>query len=115
MSGERLRIPGDKLCLTAAELVTVAFACAEWDAVYCCEALKPGFINRIQLAKKTAGNIIDDLVTIANAIKERSLKDLLCRVPAPFKCSAPGRNGLPYEMSGAASGRNQRLFMQGKE
>jgi hypothetical protein len=59
MKDDRLRVPVDEAYLAAIGMATYCFARMEWDAVYCGEKLKPGFVYTV--AAKTAGMIAKDI------------------------------------------------------
>ena len=45
MKDDRLRIPVAADYAAAIGLAAYVFACLEWDAVWCCERIKPDYIR----------------------------------------------------------------------
>lgn len=66
MENDRLRIHVDAPYAEALGRASIVFASAEWMAVYCCEKMQANYVQK--LAKKTAGNIADDLNRLAGKL-----------------------------------------------
>lgn len=85
MTDERYRIPQDEVYFQAVGLAAVAFARLEWDAVWCCERLKPGYITTVESGKKTAGVIAEDLKKLFSRISNSNLRAKLTPMAVEFK------------------------------
>jgi hypothetical protein len=83
----------------------------EWDAIYCCERLAPGYIGK--LGKKTAGNIGTDLDHKAR--KRPQIWQHLEKPAAEFSRLVVVRNQLMHGTPGSLSpdAKGQLLFRAG--
>jgi hypothetical protein len=115
MTDERLRIPIDAPYLHALGLAMVAFARLEWNASYCCERLKPGYIATIEPQRKTAGKIARDLVEMVAALSDPVLQAAMAEPADELKALVEDRNGLLHGKPATASNGDQRLFRGGEE
>ncbi len=115
MTDERYRIPQDEVYFQAVGLAAVAFARLEWDAVWCCERLKPGYITTVERRKKTAGVIAEDLKKLFLRISNSNLRAKLTPIAVEFKEIVQERNGLLHGKPGTASNGDQRLFRGASE
>lgn len=113
MKDDRLRVPIDDPYLHAVGLAMVCFARLEWDAVYCCEKMQPGYINTV--GGKTAGQIANDLVALTAAHPNAAIVASLGPPAAAFKRLVGMRNGLIHANPGTAPNGDQRLFRHGTE
>jgi hypothetical protein len=115
MSNDRLRIPQDAEYFQAVGLAAVAFARLEWDSVWCCERLEPGFINTIESQKKSAGIIANDLKKLFSRVSDASFKSRIAPFADEFEAIVRERNGLMHGKPGTAANGDQRLFRHSLE
>ncbi|WP_414446783.1 hypothetical protein AB4851_08325 [Burkholderia sp. 22PA0099] len=115
MSDDRKRVPQNAEYFQAVGLATIAFARLEWDAVWCCERLDPGYINRIEPDRKTAGRIAGDLENYFARIVDDALKEKSVPLALEFGAVTRERNGLMHGKPGTAENGDQRLFRNGDE
>ena len=115
MADDRLRIPQDPVYFHAIGLAAVAFARLEWDAVWCCERLKDGYINTIEPGRKTAGDIGKDLANLFARISDAELRARTVQLAIEFLAIVKDRNGLLHGKPGTAPNGDQRLFRHGTE
>lgn len=115
MDNDRFRVPPDKDYFHAIGLATVAFARLEWDAVWCCERLEPGYINSIEPRRKTAGIIANDLAILFSRVSDIALASKLTPFAVEFVEVVKERNGLMHGKPGTAPSGDQRLFRHGLE
>jgi len=110
MKDDRLRVPIDEPYLYSVGLATICFARLEWDAVWCCEKLQPGYVQTIGTEKKTAGRIATDLINLAAAHSDAAIKASLGHAAAEFKRLVGRRNDLLHANPSTAAGGDQRLI-----
>jgi hypothetical protein len=115
MSDERKLTPQDADYFQAIGLAVVAFARAEWNAVWCCERLRPGYINSIEPKRKTAGDIAGDLTKLFTRIVDSQLRLKAVPFAEEFRLLALERNGLLHGKPGSNDAKQQRLFRHGDE
>lgn len=113
MSDDRLRVTLDAPYANALGVAMFCFARCEWDAVWCCERLQPGFIATIEPKKKTAGTIAKDLLRLADSIPDNDLRFHCHEVAKEFDSLVLERNGLLHGKPGTAKDGAQRLFRHG--
>lgn len=113
MKDDRLRVPIDAPYLSALGLATICFARLEWDAVWCCEKIQPGYTNTV--GAKTAGQIANDLVALAASHSDPVIVASLGAAAAEFKRLVGVRNDLVHANPGTSTGGEQRLFRRGTE
>jgi hypothetical protein len=73
MNGDCMRISIDDAYVEALGWITYAFALLEWNAISCCARVEPKCVHtpgRAKSRKRTAGEIAEDLVTLANTTIE---------------------------------------------
>jgi hypothetical protein len=109
MKDDRLRVPVEKAYVEALGLATFAFARLEWDAVWCCERMKPGYINNLK--RKTAGTIAKNLVNYAG---QHPYVDEILGPSQEFKRLVKIRNALLHAKPGTWEGGEQYLFDEGQ-
>ena len=107
---DRLRIPQDDEYFKAVGLAAIAFARLEWDAVWCCEKLNPGYINSIEPERKTAGVIGRDLWRFFSQVSDMALRLRIEPHAAEFLAVVDQRNALLHGKPGTAPNGDQRLF-----
>jgi hypothetical protein len=111
MKDDRLGVPIDEPYIEALGRATYVFATLEWAAVWCCERMEAGYIQKLR--KKTAGLIADDLVRLAETLPRAQIR-MDCLGPAnEFKHLVDIRNGIFHGKPGTASTGEQRLFKDG--
>lgn len=113
MSDDRLRVPTDAPYLHAIGLAMICFARLEWDAVWCSEKMRPGYIRTI--GKKTAGRIADDLIKYAGTHTDPSVATSLGNAAAEFRRLVIVRNEIMHAKPGTSPTGKQRLFRNGTE
>ncbi len=87
------------------------FATLEWNAVWCCERILPGYIRA--LSERTAGRIAEKFVELASTLPAGPDKDECCLAAEEFKQLVKQRNALLHAKPGTAPGGEQRLFRRG--
>ena len=112
---DRLRIPQDGEYFKAIGMAAIAFARLEWDAVWCCERLQPGYINTIEVQKKTAGKIGNDLRTLFSRVADVAFRSRIEPFADEFREVVEQRNQLLHGKPGTAPNGDQRLFSGGFE
>lgn len=113
MKDERLRVPIDDAYLHAVGLATICFARLEWNAAWCCEKMQAGYLNTV--GTKTAGQIANDLVTLAGVHPDPTVVASLGPLAAEYKRLVGKRNDLVHSNLGTATNGDQRLFRKGQE
>ena len=91
----------------------ICFARLEWDAVWCCEKMKTGYLHTV--GTKTAGHIANDLVALTLAHADPRIVASLGPLAAEFKRLVSKRNDLVHGNPATASNGDQRLFRNGVE
>jgi hypothetical protein len=113
MKDDRLRVTFDAPYAHALGLAAFCWARCEWDAVWSCERLKPGYVGTIEAEKKTAGQIAKDLIAMIQNLADPQMR-AICMGPAKeFKRLVDERNGLVHGKPGTAENGDQRLFRHG--
>lgn len=115
MNDDRLLIPHDPDYFHAIGLATIAFARLEWNAVWCCERLQPGYIATIESKKKTAGIIGRDLNRLFGRIDDSPLRSKIGPLAREFESVVLDRNGLLHGKPITSPTGDQRLFRNGSE
>lgn len=113
MTDERFLLPIDTPYLEAVGLAVFCFARLEWDAVWCCEKIQPGYIHTV--GTKTAGQIANGLVQLAANYSDVAIQASLGLAATQFKGHTKRRNDLMHGNPGTASSGDQRLFRNGRE
>ncbi len=112
MKNDRNRIPVEERYVEALGRATYVFATLEWNAVWCCERIKPGYVAK--LGRKTAGDVARDLISRLSRIGDVTVRQA-CNGPAhEFHRLVKVRNALLHGKPGTADDNAQRLFDQGK-
>jgi hypothetical protein len=104
---DRLRVQVAPAYVAALGLATYAFSLLEWNAVWCCERLEAGSIDRI--AERTAGNIARNFKRLAEANGSEELIAAAQR----FDDLVQRRKGLLHGKPGTDGDGSQRLFRNG--
>jgi hypothetical protein len=122
MQDFRLRIPGDPEYFHALGLAVTAFARLEWDAVWVCEQLQPGYLttieekweeNRRVQRGKTAGVIAEELRALAGRVLSVEIRGRLVPLAEEFSALVKQRNGLLHGNPGTGPGGEQMMFRHG--
>lgn len=108
MIDDRLRVSVAADYVVALGRATYVFATLEWDAVWCCERLKPGFIDKLK--KETAGDIANALTKYVSQVHDESLKQACIGPAKKFKQLVCTRNELVHAKPGTSSDNAQCLF-----
>src|SRR4051812_13110543 len=116
MKDDRFRVPVEDDYVAAIGRAAYIFAGLEWNAVWCCDCLRAGYVNTV--TRKAAGNIACDLLCeFKNST--RITDPVLCteciNAGTEFKRLVKVRNDLLHAKPGTAPGlgRDQRLFRNG--
>jgi hypothetical protein len=88
------------------------FAVLEWNAVWCCERIKPGYIRALK--KKTAGTIANDLVALTAKHPDPAVQAAARGPVQEFRRLVDIRNSLLHGKPGTAANGEQRLFQAGE-
>ena len=107
MKDDRLRVPVEPTYVAVLGLAAYEFASLEWNAVWCCERLEPGCIDRI--AERTARNIAKYFIRLAEANGNAETISAACR----FDALVQRRNELLHGKPGTDKDGEQRLFRSG--
>jgi len=113
MADERLLVPIDEPYLHAVGLAAICFARLEWDAVWCCEKLQPGYIPTIKAERKTAGRIAQDLIDLAARHPDETVNASLSEAASEFKRLTGRRNDLLHANLATSPEDEQRLVRDG--
>jgi hypothetical protein len=108
MKDDRLRVQLESAYAEAIGRAVFIFARLEWDAVWICEKLNPGYINN--LGTKTAGLIANDLIRLTIALPNGTEFAPHC---VEFKRLVDIRNKLLHGKPGTAVNGDQNLFDRG--
>lgn len=114
MKGDRLRVPVEDAYVAALGRAAYVFSSAEWNAVYCCEKLETGFVQKA--AKLTAGQIADKLLSLMKK-RPATVPDWqrCIDAAAEFKRLTGRRNDLMHANPGTAPNGEQQLFRHGAQ
>jgi hypothetical protein len=114
MKGDRLRVPVEDAYVTALGRAAYVFSSVEWNAVYCCEKLETGFVQKA--VKLTAGQIADKLLSLMKKRPARAVDWQRCvDAAAEFKRLTRRRNDLMHANPGTAPNGEQQLFRHGAQ
>jgi hypothetical protein len=108
----RPRIPVEPAYTEALGLAVYAFARLEWNAVWCCERLKPNYVRT--LGRKTAGKIGENLQLYAKTIADQPLQADCASAADEFMQMVKLRNAIVHGKPGTAPYGDQRLFNKGQ-
>lgn len=113
MKDDRLRVPIDGPYLHAVGLAMICFARLEWQAVWCSEKIRPGYIRSVR--RKTAGQIAHDLIAHSDNHSDPAVACSLGQAAAEFKRLVDVRNDIMHASLGTSPAGEQRLFRDGME
>jgi hypothetical protein len=111
VKNDRLRVSIDEAFLSSLGLATLCFARLEWDAVWCCEKIEPGYIDTV--TQKTAGQIANDLIEKVSQIPDEILQQHLRADAESFQGLVRRRNDLVHAKPCTAPTGEQRLARDG--
>ena len=111
MRDDRLRIAVDDAYVAAFGRATCIFAVLEWNAVWCCERMRPGHVRALK--RKTAGVIADDLDRLSHRRHDPVLRAACVKSATEFERLVDVRNAIIHGKPGTAPGGEQRLFRDG--
>jgi len=109
VGNNRFGIAQDAAYLHAVGLATMAFARLEWDAIRCCERLKPGYTSRIEQQRKTTSTIATDLYCLFSLVSDAEVRTKIVPFAAEFSIIVIERNRLLHANVELASNGHQRL------
>lgn len=112
MKDDRLLIPIEGSYLNSLGLAAYAYARLEWNAAYCCDRMKPGYIAG--LGRKTAKQIAEDLLKYAKRIADPVLREDCVALAVEFDRLTGVRNDLMHAVPGTAGDGAQRLIRYGR-
>ena len=115
MTGERFRIQVEEAYVAELGRAVFVFAVLEWNAVYCCDRLKPGYVTTVERKKKTAGGIAGDLLRFLRGLPGEDSRRECWEAAARFEELVDVRNALLHGKPGTANGGTQMLFHEGDE
>lgn len=113
MKDDRVRVPIDDPYLQSVGLAMICFARLEWDAVWCCEKMHTGYLRTV--GRKTAGQIANDLISLAAAHPDPVVAASLGPSAEEFKRLVGRRNDLMHANPATTPNGDQRLFRKGAE
>ena len=111
MRDDRLRIAIDDAYVEALGRATYVFAVLEWNAVWCRERMRPGYVGAPK--RKTAGVIADDLVRLSRRRHDPVLRAACVKSATEFERLVDVRNAFVHGKPGTAPGGGQWLFRDG--
>jgi hypothetical protein len=104
-------LPVDAEYTSALGVAVYAFATLEWDAIRCCERIRPGSIE--ELEDRTAGRVADTLIHLARGLAEPERQLRLLQAGTDFRSYVGTRNNLLHAKPGVDPEGKQRLFRDG--
>jgi hypothetical protein len=108
---DRLKISLDRTYAEVLGRATFCFAQLEWNAVYCCEGMKRGYLHTVR--RKTAGQIAGDLVRMVRALTDVSLKARCEPAAEEFKRLVDVRNNLIHGNPATSPSGEQMIARDG--
>jgi len=111
MPDERLRVSIQRDYIAAVGLAVYCFASLEWNAVWCCERIKPGSIEGLE--DRTAGRVADTLVSLVKQLDTTDDQTELHKAAADFRGLVATRNNLVHAKPATAFDGSQGLFRHG--
>ena len=91
---------------------TFNFACMEWNAIWCCEAMSDGFMRN--LGHRTAGQVGEDFEDLARAIPEQHLRNAVVGAADQFRHLVHVRNALQHGKPGRGPDGHGALVHDGR-
>jgi len=98
---------------SALGVATYCFAVCEWNAVYCCESIKPGEMKKIIRNAETAGAIAKRFANLVKSMPTSAERDALETVANRFGDLVKVRNSILHGKPCTAPCGDQRLFGPG--
>ena len=112
MADERLKIIVDDPYLLALGRTLFVFSGLEWNVVWCCERLRPGYIETVD--RKTAGAIATEFVEGAANVGPGRVADRLRAAAADFRRLVVVRNDIMHAQPCHAPTGEERLQRRGE-
>ena len=109
MSNARLHVPVDDDYLHALGMATFVFARLEWQAVWCCERIKPGFARNVVAKKMTAGKIGKKFKNVVRSMPRSKGREELEVAAARFCELVEERNAIMHGKPCTGPNGKQRL------
>jgi hypothetical protein len=113
MANERERIVVTAPYAEAIGRAAYIFAYLEWNVVWCCEKIAPGYIKKLK--KKTAGKIGTDFLKFSETLADDKGRAAFVVAAEAFARLVLDRNNLLHAKPATAQGGEQRLFHNGYE
>lgn len=113
MTGERLLVPVHPDYTSAIGLAVYCFARLEWNAVWCCERIKPGSVT--ELEDRTAGRVADTLLHLVEGLGGSAEEQDLKNAAADFRALVGTRNNLVHAKPGTSISGEQALYRHGDQ
>lgn len=107
-ANDRMRVPVEDGYVASIGRATYVFATLEWNAVWCCERMKPNYVRKLK--KKTAGVIAGDFEKLAGRFPDPAVRANTVKAAKEFSRMVEIRNALLHAKPGTADGGAQRLF-----
>lgn len=115
MTGERFRIQVEDAYVAALGRAVFVFSILEWNAVYCCDRLKVGYLQTVERKKKTAGGIAGDLLAQLRRLPAEDPRRECWDAALRFEELVDVRNALMHGKPGTTEDGAQRLFHDGDD
>jgi hypothetical protein len=113
MKGDRHRVSVDPEYCKAIGLAAYCFSMLEWNAVWCCEKIRPGSIP--SLSRDTAGKVASTLVRLADTLPTSAAHREECRsAAAEFQRIIQTRNDFLHAPPGTAPNGDQVFYRKGR-
>jgi len=113
VKNDRLKILVEPAYASALGLAVYAFAGAEWNAIRCCERIRPGSVDA--LMDRTAGRVADTLASLAGTLSHAAGRQELEGAAADFRAYVSTRNNLLHAKPGVDAEGRDRLFRDGDQ
>jgi hypothetical protein len=113
MKDDRKRTPLAADYSHALGVATYCFAVCEWNAVWCCERIRPGTLQKLIEKKKTAGGIAIFFADLVTNMPPSTERDELKALADRFKNLVEVRNGILHGKPCTAPSGEQRLSSDG--
>ncbi|WP_156453757.1 hypothetical protein [Methylobacterium sp. CCH5-D2] len=104
----RLRTPVDDAYLISLGRALYAFACLEWNALCCCDRMKPGYVHKAD--KVTAKGLAKDVAKYAGRLAEENVRLACVAAAEEFGRLADLRNDIYHSHPATLSDGSQRLL-----
>lgn len=112
MAGERLRIEVDDPYLVALGRSLFVFSELEWNAVWCCDRLRPDYIQTVN--QKTAGQIGGEFIDAVALMPASALRTRVSIAAEEFRRLVRIRNDIMHSQPCHAPTGEERLQRRGE-